>query len=1142
MLAGPKTKHSSVLLISAAAALFSLSALAAQHTDQSGTQPANTSDARHVQSYGKVPLSFEANRGQLDSRVKYMSKGSGYGIYLTGDEAVLALTKRDCAGQQLHTAQRPVVVRDHEGCEQEKTVVTMRLAGNAPANPVGEELLPGTANYFVGSDPAAWRSGVPTYAKVRYGNVYPGVDLVYYGNQRQLEYDFAVAPNADAKTIRMQFTGVNKMKIDGDGDLILSATNGDIAFRKPVVYQDQNGRRELVAGRFKLGKRHTVGFVLNDYDRSKPVIIDPVLAYSTYLGGSGKAGDVGLGIAVDSSGDAYVTGQTDSSDFPLTAGSYQQSNESTSTTAYSAFVTKMNATGTALVYSTYLGGSGNTEAVGIAVDGTGNAYVTGHTFSSNFPTTSGAFQTTSSASSSDYVAFVTKLNATGTALVYSTVLGGSGNGGGTGETTSGIVVDGLGNAYVTGYTYSSNFPVTTGAFQTTNAANASGIQGGFVSKLNATGSALVYSTFLSGSGHNGIGDNPAAIAIDSYGDAYVTGATGSSNFPVTTGAYLTTNPAGTNQTTAFVSELNAAGTALVYSTYLGGSKSASGNAIVVSGSGDAYIAGDALYTDFPVTTGAYQTSNNAAAESTTNAFVTELNASGTGLVYSTWLGGSGAAINAEIHSGDVAGGIALDESGDAYVTGTAYSSNFPTSSGAVQTTNAAAANKTSNAFVTELNAAGTALVYSSFLGGSGWSFGTAGYYHGDNANGLALDGSYNVYVTGTAYSIDFPLTSGAYQANNLAGNTSGSNLFITKVTISTATETTTTLNASANPASIGTSVTFTATVAAVSGSTKPTGSVVFTVDGTVASTVTLSSGTATYASSSLAGGTHMITASYTGSANFAASTSGNLTETINEPTVVAPAFSPAVGTYTAAQSVTLSSTTPGATIYYTLNGTTPTTASTQYSNAIAVSATTTIEAIAVATNYNNSIVATGTYTITPPATVATPQFSVPAGPYTTIQSVVLSDTTAGATIYYTVNGTTPTTASTKYTTAISVGTTETIEAMAVATGDTNSAVASASYTITLPAAPAPQFSLTAGSYASRQTVTLSDSASGATFYYTTNGATPTTSSTRYTKAIPVNGTETIKAVAIATGYGISPVASAKYTIKSALPPGGTVGN
>jgi hypothetical protein len=1086
--------------------------------------------------YGKLPLSFEANEGQTDGRVKFLSRGSGYGLYLTSDEAVLALNGHPCkSGAPAHSSQSSQE-RNQAGCGSDDAVVTMRLAGraNLTASLAGEEPLPGTANYFVGGDPAAWRTAVPTYAKVRYTDVYPGVDLLYYGNQRQLEYDFAVAPHADPRAIRLQFSGVTKLKLDPDGDLIVSAKNGDIAFRKPVIYQERDGRRDLIAGRFTLGRRHTVSFALNDYDHSRPLIIDPVLAYSTYLGGSGiNNGDAAFAIAVDSSGDAYVTGMTDSVNFPLTSGSYQQTNKGAANSTFNAFVTKMNATGTALVYSTYLGGSATTQALALAVDGSGSAYVTGMTFATDFPTTSGAYQTASVANSAGYTAFVTKLNAAGTALEYSTYLGGSGNGGGTGDTGNAIAVDSSSDVYVAGATYSANFPVTAGAYQTTNRDEANNQQSAFVTKLNASGSALVYSTYLGGSAGNGQSDVANALAVDGSGDVYLTGQAGSSDFPTTAGAYQTTNPASANSTTvAFVSELNPSGSSLLYSTFLGGSEGASGSALAVDASGDAYVTGFAKYTDFPVTAGAFQATNNGSALNVSNAFVAKLNPTGSALLYSTYLGGSGLEISAFDKDGDSASGLVVDAAGDAYVTGVAFSSNFPVTSGAYQTTNNGSANSTYNAFVTELNPTGAALLYSTFIGGSGFPFGSTNYYRGDDAMGLAIDASDNLYITGIAYSADYPVTKGPFQSTNRAIGNSGSNVFISKLSLAgqipAAIATTTTLTSSASPVAAGTSVTFTAAVVASSGTTVPTGNVVFAVDGSAAATVALASGSASYSTSTLAVGSHTVTANYEGSAAFSSS-SASATQTVNaaEQPATAPAFSPAVGTYNSAQSVTLSDATTGAAIYYTTNGTTPTTSSTLYTGAIAVSASETIEAIAVAGGYTNSVVASGAYAITP--TAAAPTFPVAIGTYTSAQSVTIAEATSGASVYYTTDTTTPTTSSAKYTAAIQLATSTTVKAIAVASGYNNSPVAAATYNITPPAAT-PTFSLAAGTYTSTQSVTLTDTTTGATIYYTTNGTIPTTSSTVYTGPISVNTTETIEAIAAAPGYVSSQPAGTNYTV------------
>jgi hypothetical protein len=460
-----------------------------------------------------------------------------------------------------------------------------------------------------------------------------------------------------------------------------------------------------------------------------------------------------------------VVGVTFSTNFPGTTGGFQPTNNGAGA-ATNAFVTKLNPTGTGLVYSTYLGGSAvesscngiGDQGFGIAVDGSGNAYVTGTTCSTNFPVTTGAFQTAyNSQNKFGESAFVTKLNTTGTALVYSTYLGGSADDG-----ASGIAVDSLDFAYVTGSATSTNFPVTAGVFQSTNfALTTSGWGDAFVTKLNTTGTALVYSTYLGGTGYGAKG---TGIAVDSSGDAYVTGNAASTDFPITNGAFQTTNFAAANaglQTVAynvFVTKLNPTGTALEYSTFLGGSIDDYSAGIALDGSGDAYVTGQSWSKDFPVAGSPYQSTNPAYANDAPSGFVTEVNPAGTGLVYSTFLGGSGfpPQNSNESGAGDAADAIAVDGLGDAYVTGTAVSSNFPTTSGAYQTVNNAAGHTAPigvNAFITKLNPAGSQLLYSTYLGGSIQDYGY----------GIALDGVGGVYVAGGATSTNFPATTGAYQ-------------------------------------------------------------------------------------------------------------------------------------------------------------------------------------------------------------------------------------------------------------------------------------------------------------------------------------------------------------------------------------------
>jgi len=476
-----------------------------------------------------------------------------------------------------------------------------------------------------------------------------------------------------------------------------------------------------------------------------------VLTYSTYLNGSGD--DLGYGIALDASGNAYVTGSTTSPNFPTTAGAFDTTVSSTD-----VFVTKFNPAGSAPVYSTYLGGGLYDEGRGIAVDADGNAYVTGYTTSSNFPTTVGAFHTTLVG---QFDAFVTKLNPTGSALVYSTYLGGNG-----GEYGNGIAVDAAGNAYVTGETGSTDIVATAGAFQSTPG----GQTDVFVAKLNPAGSALIYFTYLGGAD----GDAGSGIALDASGNAYVMGYTSSSNFPTTTGALQTTFAGGFYD--AFVTKLDPAGSTLVYSTYLGGSGRDIGNAIAVDTDGNAYVTGSTESVDFPRTLGAFQTT--IAGTGSTNAFVTKLDAAGAALVYSTYLSGG---------RGETGNGIAVDTAGNAYVTGLTASINFPVTRGAFQPNFGGV----DDVFVTKLNAAGSALVYSTYLGGT----------NVDVGSGIAVDATRNAYVAGYTRSTDFRTTAGAFQSA-FGGGTFDA--FVAKIS-------------DATPAAAGRSAPFTGTPIAIPG-------------------------------------------------------------------------------------------------------------------------------------------------------------------------------------------------------------------------------------------------------------------------------------------------------------------------------------
>lgn len=550
--------------------------------------------ARMDQKYGKLPLGFEANCGQADHRVKFMSRSSGAALFLTSTQAVLAL--RRPAGSK----DRERNLSAHSSIEARRkgaTVSTLRVSmvgANPAARVEGVEQLPGFSNYLIGKDPSKWRGNISTYAKVQYQDLYPGVNLIYYGNDRQLEYDFVIAPGADPNLIRMAFEGAQRIWVDASGALVLHTASGDVRMHKPSVYQETDGVRRALAGRYALKGKRQVGFEVREYDRSKALVIDPVLSYSTFLGGNST--EDGRGIAVDSGGNAYVTGRTFSFNFPTTIDAFSTTYKNGS----DVFVTKMNADGTAVIYSTFLGGGSDDTGNGIAVDSTGNAYVTGFTGSNDYPTTPGAFQVTFVGSSFNGDAFATKLNSTGTALVYSTYLGGS-----SADQVNSIAVDSSGNAFIAGSTNSTNFPTTIGAYRT----SLSSSNDAFVTKVNSTGTALVYSTYLGGSSS----DQANGIAIDSFGNAFITGVTSSTNFPVTVGAYQTTFAPSSD---AFITKLNDAGTDLVYSTYLGAGADDLGSSIALGPAGEAYVTGSTTSSKFPTTPGVARVGNGGAAKTT----------------------------------------------------------------------------------------------------------------------------------------------------------------------------------------------------------------------------------------------------------------------------------------------------------------------------------------------------------------------------------------------------------------------------------------------------------------------------------------------------------------------------------------------
>ena len=721
-------------------------------------RPVSVTPKQHwANAYGQRPLEFEANQGQTATDVRFLSRGDGYSLFLTGQEAVLTLHQSAPGTSRRVDNQKFSRVHSETRGTGKLSVLRMRLNGADPhATVVGVDRTPTRINYFIGNDPKKWHTDIPAYSKVKYQDVYPGVDLLFYGNQRRLEYDFIVAPGADAKTIALDVRGASKLQIDQRGNLLMKVASGEVELQKPVVYQDVNGERHEIAGNYAVSKNHEIRFSIANYDATRPLTIDPILNYATYLGGTGT--DVAFGIALDSAGDAYIAGATTSTDFP------QQNPEPATpptdiATNGTAFVSELNPMGTQLLYSTYIGGSGETNAgdaaTAIAVDGLGNIYVTGFTGSPDFPTTATtALIPTAPGNSSGFgTGFITKLipaNAGAAQLGYSSYLGGS-----TEDQGNGIAVDSTGNAYVAGLTLSTDFPTTANAISTA-LLNPNG--SAFLTKINtnaATGPASkVYSTYFGGTNGAGsaflFGDAAFGVTIDSSSNAYIVGTTTSSDFPVT--AHFVSSCLTDTNGIAFVSVINTATPALTFSTCLGGAATESqGFGIALGPNSIAYVTGQTLSPDFPVTANSIPP---AAGVGSGVAFVSLLNAtSATPNQYSTFLGGN---------NGDIGLGITTDATGNAYVTGRTASADFPITQGALLETRK---NPAGTGFVAKISPAGNGqadLLYSSYFGGSGNGSGVGTDF--DEGNGIAISAADNAYITGQTASSDLPVTAGVFQS------------------------------------------------------------------------------------------------------------------------------------------------------------------------------------------------------------------------------------------------------------------------------------------------------------------------------------------------------------------------------------------
>jgi hypothetical protein len=691
--------------------------------------------SRIAATFGNLPLSFEPNQGQTDSQVKFLSRSSRYNLFLTPTEAVFTLPVRSEAPKSTH----PGTHLKHSTLSSE-AILRMELRGANPAARVsGDTQLEEHANYFIGRDSSKWVRDVPQYARVNYSDVYPGVDLTFYGQQRQLEFDFIVKPGSRPEGIALGIEGAQKITTDNTGDLVLASAAGDLRVHKPVAYQKQGDTKQPVDARFVV-KGTEVALAIGEYDHSRVLVIDPSVVYSTYLGAGAE--DDGYAIAVDSTGAAYVTGQTASPGFPI-KGTLPAPNNALQG-AFDAFVTKMTPDGTGLVYSTYVGGTGTDSGNAIAIDGTGQAYIGGTTNSTDFPIAGSPFQVNENGG---FDAFAAVLNAAGNALVYTTYVGGSSDEQGEGIAVKGTVL------FLAGSTGSDeqSFPVLipSGSILQGTFKGGTGTTptDAFVTKIDIATPANNASVYLGGTGNDVI----TGIAADASGNAYVTGATLSTDFRTTAGVFQTCAliPSGKCDGTvehAFVTEIKSNFSDLQYSTYLGGSNSDDGNQIVVDGSGNAYVVGVTKSTDFPTngTNAAYKTTLTG---SLGNTFVTVVKPGGASLLYSTYLGGSGL---------DTGLGIALDTANPpkVYVTGQTSSTNFPT----VNPTQPANGGG-NDAFVSELNpnTPGTnSLVFSTYLGG--------GNDEDHFLAGIAVDSNGNFYVTGdTQSNTNFPVVPGSFK-------------------------------------------------------------------------------------------------------------------------------------------------------------------------------------------------------------------------------------------------------------------------------------------------------------------------------------------------------------------------------------------
>ena len=710
------------------------SPVASQVAGKTSTQPA-TERVPAGKLWAQLPLRFEKNAGQSDASVEYVVRGSGYSALLSGTGATYILDgpRHTDPLARMHPLERLQQARQRA---TERVALRMEIAGaNPAAHAEPLEALETRSNYLIGNNSAQWHTNIPNYAKVRYHEVYPGVDLVYRGQQNQLEYDFVLAPGRDPSGIRLRFAGADSIETNGDGDLVLRARDRELRQQRPVAYQMVGGERhEVAAGYVVQGSE--VQFVLGPHDANRQLTIDPAVLYSTFFGGSGT--DVAFGIFKDGLGVNYITGVTDSVNLPTTAGVVQTIKSGLE----DVFVAKFNNAGTALTFCTYLGGTDYDEGDAIVVDGARNVYVGGITASVNFPGTLGHAQAVNKALAGRTNAFIAKLNPAGTAILFATYLGGGGSDG-----INSIVLDAANNIYATGFTLSGSpgsapaFPTTAGVVQTAFGGTSGGNTGdAFVTKLAANGNSFLYSTYLGGSRD----DQGWGIQVDASRNVYIAGETQSSNFATTAGVLQPAAPVKLpdRSYSCWLAELNTTATSKIFSTYLGGNGNDHCFGLSRSPAGNLYVTGSTTSNNLATTAGALQPAYAGPAPGNFgDAFVGAINSTGTGFVYLTYLGGTG---------DDAGAQILVDNSEFAYVVGFTNSMNFPVTPGAAQVT----LKGLQNAWVAKIRPGGTLLIYSSYLGGTG----TDAAFASAIANppvALAITGS----TTGNG----FPTTAGVVQ-------------------------------------------------------------------------------------------------------------------------------------------------------------------------------------------------------------------------------------------------------------------------------------------------------------------------------------------------------------------------------------------